>query len=114
MEKFVIKGSKALRGEIEISGAKNAAVAILPATLLAKGVFNIENVPDIRDITSMLEILEGMGAEVVYTNRSTVRIDTRNINSKAVPYELTKNLRASYYLLGALLGISTAEYNRNT
>ena len=105
MEKFVIKGSKALRGEIEISGAKNAAVAILPATLLAKGVFNIENVPDIRDISSMLEILEAMGAVVTYTARSTVRIDTRNINSKAVPYEQTKNLRASYYLLGALLGM---------
>ncbi|MBQ6022090.1 MAG: UDP-N-acetylglucosamine 1-carboxyvinyltransferase [Clostridia bacterium] len=105
MEKFVIKGSKALRGEINISGAKNAAVAILPATILAKGVFNIENVPDIRDINSMLEILEAMGADVVYTNRSTVKIDTRNINFKAVPYEQTKNLRASYYLLGALLGM---------
>ncbi len=105
MEKFVIKGSKALRGEISISGAKNAAVAILPATLLARGVFNIENVPDIRDINSMLEILEAMGADIAYTNRSTVRIDTRNINFKAVPYEQTKNLRASYYLLGALLGM---------
>ena len=105
MEKFVIKGSKALRGEVSISGAKNAAVAILPATILAKGVFNIENVPDIRDINSMLEILEAMGADVVYTNRSTVKIDTRNINFKAVPYEQTKNLRASYYLLGALLGM---------
>ncbi len=105
MEKFVIKGSRALRGEITISGAKNAAVAILPATLLAKGVFTIENVPDIRDIHSMLEILSLMGAQISYINRSTVRIDTSLVNSKAVPYEQTKNLRASYYLLGALLGM---------
>jgi UDP-N-acetylglucosamine 1-carboxyvinyltransferase len=105
VEKFVIKGSRALRGEITISGAKNAAVAILPATLLAKGVFTIENVPDIRDIHSMLEILSLMGAQISYINRSTVRIDTSLVNSKAVPYEQTKNLRASYYLLGALLGM---------
>ncbi|MBR0508899.1 MAG: UDP-N-acetylglucosamine 1-carboxyvinyltransferase [Clostridia bacterium] len=105
MEKFVIKGGKALFGEINVSGAKNAAVAILPATLLAKDVFVIENVPDIRDINSMLQILEEMGAKVNYITRSTVRIDTRHIDSKAVPYELTKNLRASYYLIGALLGM---------
>ena len=105
MEKFVIKGGKALLGEINVSGAKNAAVAILPATLLAKDVFVIENVPDIRDINSMLQILEEMGAKVNYITRSTVKIDTRYIDSKAVPYELTKNLRASYYLIGALLGM---------
>ena len=64
LEKFVIRGGKPLHGEIEISGAKNAAVAILPATLLAKDVFTIENVPDIRDINSMLQILEEMGAAV--------------------------------------------------
>ena len=105
MEKFVIRGGKALHGEIEISGAKNAAVAILPATILAKDVFTIENVPDIRDINSMLQILEGMGAEISYLARSTVRIDTRRLSSSSVPYDLTKNLRASYYLLGALLGM---------
>ncbi|MBQ6420752.1 MAG: UDP-N-acetylglucosamine 1-carboxyvinyltransferase [Clostridia bacterium] len=105
MEKFVIKGGKALLGEINVSGAKNAAVAILPATLLAKDVFVIENVTDIRDINSMLQILEEMGAKVNYITRSTVKIDTRYIDSKAVPYELTKNLRASYYLIGALLGM---------
>lgn len=92
-------------GEIDVSGAKNAAVAILPATLLAKDIFVIENVPDIRDINSMLQILEAMGADISYINRSTVKIDTRFISSKVVPYELTKNLRASYYLLGALLGM---------
>lgn len=105
MEKFVIHGGKGLRGEIEISGAKNAAVAILPATLLAKGVFTIENVPDIRDISSMLRILEEMGAKVSYISKSAINIDTRYTSSSTVPYELTKNLRASYYLLGALLGM---------
>ena len=105
VEKFVIHGGKRLEGEIEISGAKNAAVAILPATLLAKGVFTIENVPDIRDISSMLQILEAMGANISYISKSSINIDTRNIRSETVPYELTKNLRASYYLLGALLGM---------
>lgn len=104
MEKFVIRGGKALHGEIDISGAKNAAVGILPATLLANDVFTIENVPDIRDISSMLNILEEMGASVRYQNRSTVVIDTTRVASHSVPYELTKNLRASYYLIGALLG----------
>lgn len=108
LEKFVIRGGKPLHGEIEISGAKNAAVAILPATLLAKDVFTIENVPDIRDINSMLQILEEMGAAVRYTGKSTVQIDTRRITSREVPDELTRNLRASYYLIGALLGM----YNR--
>ena len=105
MEKFVIRGGSELHGEIEISGAKNAAVAILPATILAKDIFTIENVPDIKDINSMLQILEEMGAAVKYLDKSTIQIDTRNIFSQTVPYELTKNLRASYYLLGALLGM---------
>ena len=105
MEKFIIRGGKSLRGEINISGAKNAAVAILPATLLAKDVFTIENVPDIRDISSMLQILEALGADVRYLSKSTIRIDTRNVVSQAVPYDMTKNLRASYYLLGAMLGM---------
>lgn len=104
MEKFVIRGGKALHGEIDISGAKNAAVGILPATLLANDVFTIENVPDIRDISCMLNILEEMGASVRYLNRSTVVIDTTHVSSHNVPYDLTKNLRASYYLIGALLG----------
>lgn len=104
MEKFVIHGGRKLSGEIDISGAKNAAVAILPATILANDVFTIENVPDIRDISSMLQILEDMGAVVKYLTRSTIQIDTRHTRSQTIPYELTKNLRASYYLLGALLG----------
>lgn len=105
MEKFIVHGGRRLHGEIEISGAKNAAVAILPATLLARDVFTIENVPDIRDISSMLMILEEMGAVIKYNSHSSMTIDTRNAKSRTVPYELTKNLRASYYLLGALLGM---------
>ncbi len=105
MEKFVIQGGRPLSGEIEISGAKNAAVAILPATILAKDRFVIENVPDIRDISSMLQILEVMGATVETLGPNKIAIDTRGFVSKTVPYELTRNLRASYYLLGALLGM---------
>lgn len=105
LEKFVIRGGQRLHGEINISGAKNAAVAILPATLLAKDVFTIENVPEIRDISSMLLILEALGADVRYLSKSVIQIDTRNVRSQAVPYELTKNMRASYYLLGAMLGM---------
>lgn len=105
MEKFVINGARRLNGAIDISGAKNAAVAILPATILAQDIFTIENVPDIKDITSMLQILESMGAIVKYINKSTIEIDTRRLTFQLVPYEMTKNLRASYYLLGAMLGM---------
>ncbi len=108
MEKIVINGGTPLRGEVEISGAKNAVVAILPATILAQDVCRIENIPDISDVSMMVKILSQLGAEVKMINRSTLEIDTRNVNSFIVPNELTKHLRASYYLLGALLG----RYNR--
>ncbi len=108
MEKIVINGSKPLKGEVEISGAKNAVVAILPATILARDVCRIENIPDISDVSIMVRILSQLGAQVKMINRSTLEIDTRSINSFIVPHELTKHLRASYYLLGALLG----RYNR--
>lgn len=104
MEKFVIRGGKRLFGEVDISGAKNAAVAILPAAILAEDVFTIENVPDIRDIYSTLRILTELGADITHPNRTTVRIDTRHISSNVVAYDLTKNSRASYYFIGALLG----------
>lgn len=104
VEKFIIHGGRRLHGEVEISGAKNAAVAILPATLLARDVFIIENVPDIHDIASMLQILECMGAEIKFSSRSCVTVNTKHAVYRTVPYELTKTLRASYYLLGVLLG----------
>ena len=104
MEKFVINGGNKLCGEVNISGAKNSVVAILPATLLAQGVCTIENVPNISDVTAMLKILRTMGAKIKLINNNTYEIDTRTVSSFTVPYELTRHLRASYYLIGALLG----------
>lgn len=104
MEKFVINGGNKLCGEVNISGAKNSVVAILPATLLAQGVCTIENVPNITDVTAMLKILRTMGAKIKLINNNTYEIDTRTVSSFTVPYELTRHLRASYYLIGALLG----------
>ena len=104
MEKYVIHGGHPLQGKVTISGAKNAAVGILPATILAEGPCVIENVPNISDVGIILEILREMGAQVKYLNRSTVEIDTASISVPEVPYELAKHMRASYYFLGALLG----------
>lgn len=104
MEKLVIHGGNKLTGEVEISGAKNAAVAIIPATLLAQGVCRIENIPNISDVTCMIKILQSMGAGIKLINKHTIEIDTKGVNSYIVPHEMTKKLRASYYLIGALLG----------
>ena len=108
MEKLVIHGGNRLFGEVEISGAKNAAVAIIPATLLAQDVCRLENIPNISDVSCMVKILSQMGAEVKYINKHTIEINTKSVNSYIVPHEMTKQLRASYYLIGALLG----RYNR--
>lgn len=104
MDKFCINGGKRLEGIVDISGAKNSVVAILPATLLAEGPCRIENIPDISDVSCMLDMLEAMGARIRAINPHTYEIDTSIISSYTVPYELTRHLRASYYLLGALLG----------
>ncbi|MBQ5994939.1 MAG: UDP-N-acetylglucosamine 1-carboxyvinyltransferase [Clostridia bacterium] len=104
MDKFVITGGTPLTGEVTISGAKNAVVAILPATILAEDVCRIENIPNISDVSAMINILSIMGAHVKYINKNTIEIDTRYINSYVVEHELSKQLRASYYLIGALLG----------
>lgn len=104
LEKLVIHGGNPLTGEVEISGAKNAAVAIIPATLLAQGICRIENIPNISDVTCMIKILQSMGATVKLINKHTIEIDTKGVNSYIVPHEMTKKLRASYYLIGALLG----------
>ncbi len=108
MEKLVIHGGNRLSGEVEISGAKNAAVAIIPATLLAQDVCRIENIPNISDVSCMIRILSQMGAQVKYINKHTIEINTKTVNSYIVPHEMTRQLRASYYLIGALLG----RYNR--
>lgn len=104
MEKLVIHGGNRLCGEVEISGAKNAAVAIIPATLLAQDVCRIENIPNISDVSCMVRILNQMGAQVKYINKHTLEINTKTVNSYIVHHEMTKQLRASYYLIGALLG----------
>ena len=104
MEKFVINGGKPLTGEVTISGAKNAVVAILPATILAADKCIIENVPAISDVAVSLEILTPLGAKVRMINKKTYEIDTTHINCTEVPDDLSRQMRASYYFLGALLG----------
>lgn len=104
MEKFVLNGGIPLRGEVSISGAKNAVVAILPATILAQDVCVIENIPNISDVYYMTKILEQLGARIKRLSKSTLEIDTKGVNSYVVSHDMTKHLRASYYFIGALLG----------
>lgn len=104
LNKYQIQGGKPLHGTITISGAKNAAVAIIPAALLVDGVCRIENIPQISDVTLILQILQELGADVRTVNRTTVDIDCSHIRNRQVPYELARKIRASYYLVGALLG----------
>ena len=104
MEKFVINGGKALRGEVKISGAKNAAVAILPAVMLADSPCIIENLPEISDVTAILRVMKELGAEVRLINKSSVEINPKNIKSFVVTKEMAEGMRASSYFLGALLG----------
>ena len=103
MEKYLIRGGNPLFGEVEISGAKNAVVAILSATLLANGVCRIENIPNIADVTTSLDILENLGAVVKRVNKNTVEVDSRPVFSHTVPHDLARKMRASYYFMGALL-----------
>jgi len=104
LTKYQIKGGNRLRGEIEISGAKNAAVAIIPAALMVDGVCRIENIPQISDVTLILQILQELGAEVKTVNRTTVDIDCSRIRNQKVSMDRGSKIRASYYLVGALLG----------
>ena len=104
MDKYVIKGGTVLHGEVEISGAKNAAVAIIPAALMVDGVCRIENVPQISDTEMLLTILSHLGARVRYLNKNTIEIDCTQVRFQDPPFELTRKIRASYYLIGAMLG----------
>lgn len=104
MEKIVVKGGNRLSGEVCISGAKNAAVAIIPAAILVDGVCVIENVPNIRDVHVIVGILEHMGAQVEFLDKYTLRIDCSSVDKHTAPYEMVRKMRASYYLLGSLLG----------
>ena len=104
MEKLLIKGGNRLHGDVSISGAKNAAVAILPACLLVKGTCRIENLPDIKDVLLYLRILKNLGADIKYIDKNTVEIDCTDVNSCEPQSELTRRMRGSSYLMGALLG----------
>jgi len=104
MEKLIINGPTPLRGEVNISGAKNSAVAILPATLLIDGICTINNVPNIMDVKLSCEILQGLGAKIKWINKNSIEIDTRNITNTVAPIDLTRKFRASYYLIGSMLG----------
>lgn len=104
MEKIVIKGGKKLNGTVTISGAKNAAVAIIPACLLINEVCRLENLPDIKDVKLFLDILKNMGAEVTYVDKNTVDINCANVQSYEPDEALTAKMRGSSYLIGALLG----------
>ncbi len=104
MEKFVINGGKPLKGEVRISGAKNAAVAILPAVLLSDEPCIIENLPNISDVATILKAMQVLGAQVKLINKSTVEIDPRHVNSFVVSKKMAEGMRASSYFLGALLG----------
>lgn len=106
----MISGGHKLKGKVSISGAKNAALAILPAALLSDGVCRIENLPNISDITLMCRILENLGASVKMVKNNIIEIDPRNAKSTVASYDLMRNMRASCYLLGALLG----KFNQST
>lgn len=102
-EKLVVSGPTRLNGEVIISGAKNAAVAILPATILIDGVCTINNLPDISDVKISCEILQSLGAKITWNTPNEITIDTRNISCTNAPLDETRKFRASYYILGALL-----------
>lgn len=104
MDKLIIHGGTRLSGEVLISGAKNAAVALLPATLLIDGTCTITNVPNISDVKIICNILEKLGAKITWTSSNTITVDTRNITSTTAPLDMTSKFRASYYLIGSLLG----------
>ncbi len=104
MEQYVIKGGSPLVGEVEVGGAKNAALAILTAAVMTDEPVMIDNIPDVSDINVLLEAISVIGATVERIDRHTVRINGATIGSVSVDYEFIKKIRASYYLLGALLG----------
>ena len=104
MEKLLIKGPTHLKGEVTVNGAKNAAVAILPATLLINGKCTIENVPNISDVRASCTILSKLGAKLTWVDNNTLSIDTTNLTTTNAPLDLTSKFRASYYLIGSMLG----------
>lgn len=104
MPRLQITGGQKLAGTVKISGAKNSAVAVIPAALLTDAPVRIENLPDIHDIDALVEILRYLGVKVEWENASTLLIDASTVAKTQAPYELVKKLRASYYFMGALIG----------
>ncbi|MCL2124660.1 MAG: UDP-N-acetylglucosamine 1-carboxyvinyltransferase [Oscillospiraceae bacterium] len=104
MTQYVINGGNKLHGEIEISGAKNAAVAIIPAALMVNGVCRIENLPQISDVSTLLNILKEMGAVIRVVDKRTIDIDCSHVGTSSATFDTMRRIRASYYLIGALLG----------
>ena len=104
MTKYMIEGGNPLFGEVHISGAKNAAVAIIPAALMVRGVCRIENIPQISDVSLLLSILQDLGARIRTVNPNTMEIDCSAVRNSQVPYESARRCRASCYMMGALLG----------
>jgi UDP-N-acetylglucosamine 1-carboxyvinyltransferase len=102
MKKFVIKGGKALKGEVKVGGSKNAALPIICASLLTKDKVTLENVPDISDVRSMISIIEKIGAKVKFKNH-VLEINSNGLQKKNIPNDLVKKMRASILILGALL-----------
>jgi UDP-N-acetylglucosamine 1-carboxyvinyltransferase len=102
LDKFVIKGGKKLSGVVNVSGAKNASLALMPATLLTAGVSKLYNTPELNDVFTMLKLLKELGAEAEFDSY-TVTLDTSSIKSQVAPYEHVKKMRASVYVLGPLL-----------
>lgn len=103
MDKFIINGGHQLSGKVHISGAKNAAVAIIPAAILSDGVCRIENIPNISDVSELIRILYELGADIKMITDSIIEINCSHIASHVVPLEMTRRIRASSYLMGAML-----------
>ena len=104
MEKIVINGQKRLKGSVNISGAKNAAVAIVPAAIASGGIVTIDNLPHIEDITNLVAAVKNLGAECEFKDKHTMTIDARNVSGRSLAYSIATKMRASYYFLGSLLG----------
>ena len=101
--KFIIEGGRSLRGEVNISGAKNSALAIMPASMLLSKPVILKNIPDVEDVTTMIELLRYLGVKVNRIKKNVIEIDPRDINKYQAPYELVSKMRASIYVLGPLL-----------
>ncbi len=104
MEKFIVKGRKTLSGKVRISGSKNSAVALLPAAVMTSEMVTLENLPDITDVRTMINILENLGVSIRRRGRDTIELKPGNLTKIAPAYDLVKKMRASYYFMGSLLG----------